>query len=266
MSSQSNIDDDLQPEEDAEGAGQETEAEEVDLQGDASVGPEVSEAELEAARLKPIYFVSGLGADERIFQWLRYDGFRPVHIRWIPPQKGESIESYAQRLSEQIVDEQPTIVGLSFGGMIAVEIAKQVDAEKVILLSTVKKTSEVPLYFKLFRAFPIHRIFPFKSTLWAIYWLADWLFSPEGSDEKRLLKTVLKETDPHFLKWALHRVVVWKNQDIPESVVHIHGKRDRIFPFRFVSPDYAVENCGHLMVMNRAEEISTLLAKLTAEQ
>ena len=264
MSSQSDVDNDLQPEEGREGAEQE--AEEIDLQDEAAVGPEVSEAQLEAARLKPIYFVSGLGADERIFQWLRCDGFRPVHIHWIPPQKGESIESYAKRLSEQIVDEQPTLVGLSFGGMIALEIAKQIDAAKVILLSTVKKTSEVPLYFKLFRAFPIHRIFPFKSVLWAFYWLANWLFSPEGSEEKTLLKTVLKETDPHFLKWALHRVVIWKNQDIPESVVHIHGKRDHIFPFRFVSPDYAVEDCGHLMVMNRAEEISTLLTKLTADQ
>ncbi|MGB3294591.1 MAG: alpha/beta hydrolase, partial [Phormidesmis sp.] len=186
---------------------QETETQEIDLQDVESEGPDVTEAELDAARLKPIYFVSGLGADERIFRWLRYDGFRPVHIRWIPPEKGESIEHYAQRLSQQIVDPQPTIVGLSFGGMIAVEIAKQVDAEKVILLSTVKKTSEVPLYFKMFRAFPIHRVFPFKSTLWAAYWFADWLFSPEGSEEKTLLKTVLKETDPHFLKWALHRVV-----------------------------------------------------------
>ena len=265
MTSQPDVDNALQPEESTEGVGQETETEEIDLQ-DETAGPEVSDAELEAARLKPIYFVSGLGADERIFQWLHYDGFRPVHIRWIPPQKGESIESYAKRLSEQIVDEQPTIVGLSFGGMIAVELAKQVNAEKVILLSTVKKTSEVPFYFKMFRAFPIHRVFPFKSVLWAFYWLANWLFSPEGSEEKTLLKTVLKETDPHFLKWALHKVVVWKNREIPESVVHVHGKRDRIFPFRLVAPDYAVEDCGHLMVMNRAEEISTLIMKLTADQ
>lgn len=263
MSGQSDIDNAPQS---TEETAVETAPQEIDLQKEASVGPDVSEAALDAARLKPIYFVSGLGADERIFQWLRYDGFRPVHIHWIPPEKGESIEGYAQRLSEQIIDQRPTLVGLSFGGMIAIEIAKQIDVEKVILLSTVKQTSEVPIYFKLFRTFPIHRIFPFKSTLWAVYWLANWLFSPEGSEEKTLLKTVLKETDPHFLKWALHRVVSWRNYDIPESVVHIHGKRDRIFPFYFVSPDYAVENCGHLMVMNRAEEISNLLANLIADK
>lgn len=227
--------------------------------------PNVTEAALKATQLKPIYFVSGLGADERVFQWLRYDGFRPVHIRWISPERGEPIERYAQRLSEQITSDRPIIVGLSFGGLIAIEVAKQIPTEKVILLSSVKKKSEIPLYFKLFRALPIHRIFPFKSSLRAVYWLVYWLFSPEGPDQRQLLKNILIDTDPHFLKWALHRVVIWKNQDVPDSVVHVHGMRDHIFPLCFVFPDYAIEDCGHLMVMNRAEEISNLLQTLIAE-
>ena len=212
--------------------------------------------------LKPIYFVSGLGADERIFQWLRYDGLQPIHIQWIPPKKGEPIENYAHRLTAQIKEKNPIVVGLSFGGMIAVEIGKQIATEKVILLSSVKDVSEVPIYFKIFRILPLHRIVPFKSLLWAFYWLAYWLFAPEGKEQKQLLKTVLVETDPHFLKWALHRVVVWRNQEIPQNVVHVHGNRDRIFPFRFVNPDYTIDNSGHLMVMNRPEEISDLLESL----
>ena len=140
-----------------------------------------TQSSVQASSLKPIYFVSGLGADERIFQWLRYDKFRPVHIKWVPPEKSEPIEDYAKRLSEQIEDENPVIVGLSFGGMIAVEMAKQMSSEKVVLLSSVKESGEeIPFYFKIFRAFPIHRIFPFKSVLWAVYWLAYWLFGPEG--------------------------------------------------------------------------------------
>ena len=215
--------------------------------------------------LKPIYFVSGLGADERIFQWLRYDGFRPVHIQWIKPERGEPIEDYAQRLSSQIEDDNPIVVGLSFGGMIAVEMAKHLNVKTVVLLSSVKEGSEVPFYFKIFRVFPLHRIFPFKTLLWAFYWLAYWLFAPKGSDKRKLLKTVLIETDPHFLKWALHKVVVWKNKKIPAELVHVHGRRDRIFPYRFVSADYSLEEGGHLMVMNRAEEVSDLLESIVLQ-
>ncbi len=213
--------------------------------------------------LKPIYFISGLGADERIFQWLRYDGYCPVHLHWVAPERGESVEHYAQRLAAAIEEERPIIVGLSFGGIVAVEIAKQRETEKVILLSSVKQASEIPIYYKLFRALPIHRILPFKSILWAFYWLAYWLFSPESIEQKQLLKTVLVETDPHFLKWALHKVVVWNNQEVPETVVQVHGRCDRIFPYRCVTPDYTVENSGHLMVMTQAEAISDLIEKLT---
>ncbi len=215
--------------------------------------------------LKPIYFISGLGADERIFKWLRYDGYRPVYIPWEAPERGESVEHYAHRLAGNIKNERPIIIGLSFGGIVAVEIAKQIETEKVILLSSVKDSSEVPAYFKLFRVLPIHRILPFKTVLWAFYWLAYWLFSPEGTEQKQLLKTVLIETDPDFLKWALHRVVVWRNKEVPNTIVQVHGRRDRIFPLRFVTPDYTIENSGHLMVMNQAEEISNLIEKLTLE-
>ena len=212
--------------------------------------------------LKPIYFFSGLGADERIFRWLRYDGFRPVHIGWISPERGEKIEVYAKRLSAQIDTKNPVLVGLSFGGMIAVEVGKLIPDSKVVLLSIVKNRSEVPFYYKAFQGFPIHRIFPYKSLLWAAYGLAYWLFSPEGEEQKQLFRTILKETDPHFLKWALHKVVVWQNKEVPEDLVHIHGKRDRIFPFRFVSPDISVEDSGHLMVMNQAEEVSDILQQI----
>ncbi|MDY7021951.1 MAG: alpha/beta hydrolase, partial [Cyanobacteriota bacterium] len=112
-------------------------------------------------KLKDVYFISGLGADKRVFRRLKTEGYQPVHIDWIEPEKGESISDYAQRLATQIKSENPILVGLSFGGLIAVEMAKHLNPEKVILISSAKNHTEVPPYFKLFRWFPIHRIFPF---------------------------------------------------------------------------------------------------------
>jgi pimeloyl-ACP methyl ester carboxylesterase len=103
-------------------------------------------AERAEKALKDIYFVSGLGADERVFRLLKFEGYQPVHLHWVAPQAGESIADYAQRLSTQIKSDCPIIIGLSFGGMIAVEIGKHISVEKVILISSVKTTSEIPFY------------------------------------------------------------------------------------------------------------------------
>jgi pimeloyl-ACP methyl ester carboxylesterase len=215
--------------------------------------------------LKDIYFFSGLGADERVFRLLKFEGYQPVHIHWLDPQRGEPIADYAKRLVAQIQSDRPTIVGLSFGGMIAVEIAKHIEVEQVIIISSAKTKAEIPFYFKLFRWLPIHRVFPFKSLLWAEYWLGYWIFSVDSLDQRQLLRSILQDTDAHFLKWALHQVVIWSNEFVPENLCHLHGSSDRVFPIRFVAPDFTVEKGGHLMILNRAGQISTVLRKIISQ-
>lgn len=221
--------------------------------------PPTLEEKLENS-LKNIYCVSGLGADERVFQQLEFEGYQPVHIRWLEPERGESIADYAQRLTAQIKTEKPILIGLSFGGLIAIEIAKQIEVEKVILVSSAKNKREIPFYFRLFRWFPIHRLIPLKSLLRFVNWLAYWFFSLETIDERKLLRAILLDTDPHFLKWAIHRVVIWNNEKIPENLCHVHGTSDRIFPISFVDADLQIEKGGHLMIMNRASQISALIS------
>ena len=71
-----------------------------------------------------IHFISGLGADERVFQFLDLPGIEKKFIRWIEPGKNESIHSYSLRLIDQIQqNEDLVLVGISFGGMVAQEIA-----------------------------------------------------------------------------------------------------------------------------------------------
>jgi pimeloyl-ACP methyl ester carboxylesterase len=219
-------------------------------------------AEQAKKALEDLYFVSGLGADERVFRLLKFEGYQPVHIHWVVPEKGESISDYAQRLIVQIKSDCPTIVGLSFGGIIAIEIAKHIPVKHLILISSVKTASEIPFYYKLCRWLPIHRVFPFKSLLWMAYWFAFWIFSVQAPEERQLLKSILLDTDAHFLKWALHKVVTWKNETIPDSIHHIHGTRDRIFPIRPIHADFLIEKGGHLIVLSCAAQVSTLIQKI----
>ncbi|MEO1802961.1 MAG: alpha/beta hydrolase, partial [Cyanobacteria bacterium J06629_2] len=98
--------------------------------------------------LKDIYCVSGLGADERVFQKLKFQGYQPVHIKWVEPEPQETIAEYTKRLTTQIKSECPILIGLSFGGIVAVEMSKHIATEKVILISSTKNQQEIPFYFQ----------------------------------------------------------------------------------------------------------------------
>ena len=213
---------------------------------------------------REIYFISGLGADWRVFQNLEIEGYRPIHIQWETPQRGETLDNFAGRLLNQVTSERPILVGLSFGGLVAVEMAKQSTPAQVVLLSSAKTVDEIPVYFRLLRWLPMHRIIPFKRVLWAVYWLLFWLFGLGTQAERDLLRQILRDTDPQFMAWSIHRVVTWRNREIPENLVHVHGGGDRIFPSRNVNPDILLEDGGHFMVMNRAERISAILMNLLA--
>ncbi|MEJ0082498.1 MAG: hypothetical protein WDM78_16440 [Puia sp.] len=81
---------------------------------------------LEDERTMNLYFISGLGADKRIFQNLVLpEVFKIYYIDWVTVSENESMESYCRRLSSQINTLEPfSLVGLSFGGVIAIEMSK----------------------------------------------------------------------------------------------------------------------------------------------
>jgi pimeloyl-ACP methyl ester carboxylesterase len=205
-----------------------------------------------------LYILSGLGADERVFQRLDLSGYSVTFIKWQAPLKKETIGSYAARLLAQIKTPKPTLIGLSFGGIMAVEIAKQIDTEKIILISAAKTKNEIPFYYRWAGVLKLHTLLP-KPLLKSSNFLTNWLFGVTSSDDKQLLKQTLKETDIIFLKWAINAVVHWKNQILPKKLFHIHGKKDRILPVKFLNCDRAVKTGGHLMILNKADELSVIL-------
>lgn len=216
--------------------------------------------------MREIYFLSGLGADERVYQRLKYEGYQPKYIAWITPERKETIEEYALRLSKQIEGDRPILVGLSFGGMIAIEIAKFREVERIILISSIKNDQEMPPYFRVLKWVPLHRVFPFRLGMILGIRIAYLLFGTETVEERQLFKEILNSTDTIFFRWAIGQVVNWVHTEKVENLYHIHGNRDRVFPLRFLqSVDAVVEKGGHFMIFNRSLEISSLLENLISQ-
>ena len=67
--------------------------------------------------MQEIYLLGGLGADKKVFNFLDLRDYKLIHIGWNEPMMNEPIESYARRLLEQIPAAKPTLIGVSFGGM-----------------------------------------------------------------------------------------------------------------------------------------------------
>ena len=193
-----------------------------------------------------------------MFQNFSFEGFEVVHIDWILPLENETLQNYALRISENISDENSILIGLSFGGILSVEISKIKKFKKVFLLSSAKTKSEIPFYYRLIGKLNIHKILP-SSILKRVNSLTYFVFGAKTNFEKNLLKDIIKNTDKHFLKWALHQIMNWKNEDYSKNIIHIQGDSDLILPHIFVIYDYLIKGGTHFMTLNQSKEIETII-------
>lgn len=210
---------------------------------------------------KNIYIISGLGADDRVFANLNLSSFNLVYLPQAPPIAGESIEQYSLRLTSKIVHDNPIIIGLSFGGMIAIEISKHIKTEALILISSFKNVNEIPFYFRFAGYIGIHKFIPF-SMLNKSPFIINWLFGLKTYAEQMLLADILNNTDIKYLRWAITQIVNWKSVKVIDNLTHIHGDSDKLIPFKLVKNARIIKTGGHFMIYNKAQEISDIIIEI----
>ena len=209
--------------------------------------------------MRKVFLIGGLGADERVFQHLTLSSFEQVFVQWLSPFRNELLADYAKRLATQLIPENdPIIVGVSFGGMLATEIAKLKPKAKVFIISSAKTFKEIPVYFRILGYLNILKFTPIQLFKYHTK-ITDWFFGVKNKQESLLLASILQRTDSSFLKWALIQIVHWKNTIIPPNVIHIHGNNDRILPSKYIHSTRLIAGGGHLMILNRATEISNII-------
>jgi len=209
-----------------------------------------------------VYFISGLGADCRVFNNIRLPlGHEAVHLHWIKPFKNEFLRDYALRLAQGIDQTKPyVLVGLSMGGMIATEIANHLNPVFTILISSVPLSAQLPRYFRIGGRFRLYRLVPPRVLSSGM--ILKRFFVVKSKKDKILLQDMLRDMDPEFIRWAIHAVATWSNSQLPPEYAHIHGAWDRILPVRFCKPTEILRKAGHLMVVNRAAEVNIFIEKV----
>ncbi len=211
--------------------------------------------------MKKVYFLSGLGADERVFYPLDLPDISPVYISWETPDINDTLSTYAGKLLKQIDLSQPvTLIGLSFGGMIAVELSRMIYDCQTILISSALSRNAIPLKYKLFGKKTLLDKIPF-SLFSMTNRLTFFLFGIHKTEHKNLIKEILNDTEEYFFRWAMSAVVDWESEFVPPNLTLIHGSNDKILP-HIESNAIRIEGGGHLMILDKVDLISTHLNRI----
>ncbi len=203
-----------------------------------------------------LYFISGLGADKRAFSRLKIPHhYKVVHLDWMEPENNEALSAYVKRMAQRIdTSEAFALIGLSFGGIVCTELSTILKPVVTIIISSVTSRKEMPFHFRLLGRIKADRVVN-AAAMKKEHFFSHWFFGTKLVHEQELFRTILQESSPTYVKWAVHQVLNWQRQERPANIVHIHGDKDKIFPIQFVTPDIIIKGGEHFMVYTLADEV-----------
>lgn len=215
---------------------------------------------------KQVYLIPGLGASIRIFEYLRFTENAEIHfLEWISPLNSqEDIRSYADRMAKSISGENIILIGVSFGGVIAQEIARFRDVEKIVLISSIKSSKELPMRLKWIKYSKLYYLAPLLSYIK----FDSGRLSVPGKLLKRkvyLYARYMCIKDKMYLLWATRQMLYWKEQASEIPLIHIHGSKDQIFPVRNLSDFIEIKDGSHAMILTKSRNISKIINKILEE-
>ena len=210
--------------------------------------------------MKKQYFISGLGADKTAFQNLEDFGTTKIMIDWISNRPNESLYDYAARIIEKYgITSDDILVGLSFGGLVAQQIADILKPDYVILISSFRTKDDLKIQFSSGLKLKLHKLMPEMKSEFIGTIVANYLNSGTNQS-KSALKAMLSSTDMKLMKWSLEKIYEQNNPlAIDVKKYSLIGSIDRVVKPWKIESTYIVEGGSHFMVYDKAEEISDII-------
>lgn len=225
------------------------------------------EAEIErgknATAMTRLLLLPGIGADRRLFEAQRSFAVEVEVLEWIAPAApDEPLVEYAKRLAATIDTARPFVIGgVSFGGMMALELARLVRPRAVILIGSCRSPALLPRHYRLLAM--LAQYLPaaaFRSRLSRSRSVAS-RFGLRTREQRQLFADMLRATPPSFVKWACRAIFGWAGAAALDVPIHqIHGARDRVIPLSSASPDAVVPDAGHLLNVTHPEAVNAFIA------
>lgn len=208
--------------------------------------------------METVYMIPGLGAQSSIFEKLMFQNCQMVHVRWIEPYKKESLSSYANRLLKQIPNNASNIVGLSFGGMLASEMALLRPNAKVVIISSCSHALQLPAWYRIGKWLPL-KMGQSKGFDQPRLRIMQRILGIRSTDEKAFFQNMWKTTNHNWAHEFVQMILRWELDKKPTNIFHIHGTKDRLLPHPNSGVDYSIHNGTHWMIREDAAILTSII-------
>lgn len=214
-----------------------------------------------------LVLLPGLGTTGELFRPQQH-AFPDLEVPpWLHPHRAETLPAYGKRMAAALIPGSPDLVlgGVSFGGMVALEMARHLPARAVILIASCTTgralTRVARALARAGRALPVPALGP-PRPLWPV---AAWAFGARTPEARALLYDLIQTSRPDLVKWGLGAIAGWCPAAGPACAVRqIHGSEDRLIGAARVEAEVVVPGGGHLINVTHAAEVNAFLHAVTA--
>jgi len=209
----------------------------------------------------PLILFSGLAADANVFVPQKIAFPQLVVPKWPTPEPGDTLDSYCDRLADDLRPHGDAIIGgASFGGIVALHVAQRLNPLAVLLIGSVRSPAELSRVARFSRPLkPLTRLIPVRFLQLCCAPIASKL-ARRCVPHLCGLARQFCGSNPTVFKWSLARILDWTSTPTVECpVFHIHGGRDFVLPMRYTHPDTTVLGGGHVISLTHPTEVNDFI-------
>jgi pimeloyl-ACP methyl ester carboxylesterase len=200
-----------------------------------------------------------------MFARLRVPGFVMQTPEHVEPLAGETLPSFAARTAAlHGLGEDDVVGGMSFGGMLAAQIAAQRKIRGAILLGSCHQPRRLTASY---RAVELAGRFAPDFLLAMRSWrpFIDGRFAPIGPADAAIMAEMSAEYPTRMLRRFGRMIVEWSGvEKIPCPTLVVHGDKDVILPPSCVDADVLVCGSGHAFTLTHPEPINAAISGFVA--
>ncbi|MBZ9626759.1 alpha/beta hydrolase [Psychroflexus sp. CAK1W] len=206
----------------------------------------------------------GMAANPTIFERIELPKaeFKIIWLSWKIPAKEETLSSYARRMVEEVVKNEPVVlIGVSFGGVLVQEMSKLVSVKRLIIISSVKTKHELPKRMKIARDTGVYKVLP-TGLLNYMTHIEKLPLGDLVSKRLKLYQHYLSINDREYLDWAIKEMLCWNQTQPIKDIIHIHGDEDLVFPIKNIENSIAIPKGTHIMILMKYKWFNKHLPEL----